>query len=77
MAQSAQAGPIRLPLHHSHCIRAGGDPRQRADPQFAALLNRLWMGLMTADDVQLLNIRVGAMPAAVAADVVQLEHRRP
>jgi len=29
--------------------------RQRADPLFTALLNRLWMGLMTADDMQFLN----------------------
>jgi len=30
------------------------------------MLNRLWMGLMTADDVYFLNTRVGATPVAVA-----------
>ena len=39
---------------------------QQADPLFIALLNRLWMGLMTADDVYFLNTRVGATPAAAA-----------
>ena len=52
--------------------------RQRADPLFTALLNRLRMGLMTAYNVQFLNTtRVGAMAAAAATHGTAMDMVQP
>ena len=67
-AQGAQAlgKVLYISLRHSHCIRSRGDPAPAGRSPFTALLNRLRIGLMTGDDVQCLNTRVGATPAAAA-----------